>query len=388
MTTKVFNPKKADYRGQQLWLNPVDKTVYATEGAPKVSFNEVNAYPIYDFNAHFNGQKLAKDSFGNGAYQHDAFLDSEFKSLAEDYISDVKSGGRQRMAALRSSTNAAVDIVNVWETVLGKDDREFAGKNLAKEIAVPNLLISIDTATKYGGMTQLDEGQLSQLKELTYTRANFEAQKYGLKFVIHEEARLKNVHNVLQDSIQVASNKVEQRQSFDVITLADASLNAQVALGSWETLNTNNNHSANNPLIDLGVAKLNIEGSGVGGKFTRVGMHPLDVAKLNGNTFIRGNASSSTVKTGGFEPGTSELPGMPGVGLVQDNAIRQGDVYCVDTEKQPTIALFQGPQRIGSAHDEETGDDKYFIIDYHLAAIIQAETGRQITGISTPTDWA
>jgi hypothetical protein len=64
------------------------------------------------------------------------------------------------------------------------------------------------------------------------------------------------------------------------------------------------------------------------------------------------------------------------------------DVYCVDTEKQPTIALFQGPQRIGSAHDEETGDDKYFIIDYHLAAIIQAETGRQITGISTPTDWA
>jgi hypothetical protein len=293
MTTKVFNPKKADYRGQQLWLNPVDKTVYATEGAPKVSFNEVNAYPIYDFNAHFNGQKLAKDSFGNGAYQHDAFLDSEFKSLAEDYISDVKSGGRQRMAALRSSTNAAVDIVNVWETVLGKDDREFAGKNLAKEIAVPNLLISIDTATKYGGMTQLDEGQLSQLKELTYTRANFEAQKYGLKFVIHEEARLKNVHNVLQDSIQVASNKVEQRQSFDVITLADASLNAQVALGSWETLNTNNNHSANNPLIDLGVAKLNIEGSGVGGKFTRVGMHPLDVAKLNGNTFIRGNASNS-----------------------------------------------------------------------------------------------
>lgn len=387
MTTTIFNPKKADYNGMQLWLNPVDKTVYATERKPTNSFYEAGGYPIYDFNAHFNGQKLAKDSLGNGAYQHDAFIDNEFKSLAEDYIADVKAGGRQRTAALRSSTNAAVDIVNVWETVLGKKDRKFAGKNLAKEIAVANLLISIDTATKFGGLTQLDEGQLGQLKELTYVRANFEANKYGLKFVIHEEARLKNVHNVLQDSIQVASNKVEQKQSFDVITEADANLNAQVTIGNWQTFNADNNHSSSNPLLDIGVAKLNIEGSGVGGTLTRIGLHPLDVAKLQGNTFIRGNAANTTVETGGFEPGTGSFPGMPGIGLVQDNAIRQGDAYCVDTESEPTIALFQGPQRIGSAHDEETGDDKYFIIDYHLAVIIQPETGRQITGITTPTDW-
>ena len=76
----------------------------------------------------------------------------------------------------------------------------------------------------------MDEGQLSQLKELSYTRQNFEAEKYGLKFVIHEEARLKNVHNVLQDSIQVASNKVEQRQSFDVVSIANNDLTGQAAV--------------------------------------------------------------------------------------------------------------------------------------------------------------
>ena len=27
--SKIFNTKKADYDGMQLWLNPVDKTVYA-----------------------------------------------------------------------------------------------------------------------------------------------------------------------------------------------------------------------------------------------------------------------------------------------------------------------------------------------------------------------
>lgn len=383
---KVFNERKADYNGLQLWLNPVDKTVYATEGAPKYSFSEVNGYAIYDFNKHFQNQKLAKDSFGNNQYMHDAFVDSEFKALAEDYVSDVKAGGRQRVAALRSSTNSAVDIVNVWETVLGKNDRKYAGKNLAKEIAVPNLLISIDKATKFGGLTQLDEGQLSQLKELTYTRSNFEANKYGLKFVIHEEARLKNVHNVLQDSIQVASNKIEQRQSFDVISVADASLTAKAAVGVWDTFVASTDHSTNNPLIDLGIVKLLIEGSGVGGSMTRVGMHPLDFAKYMSNTYIRGVASTKPSEVS-FEAGTRDLPAFPDAGLVLDNSIRQGDVYCVDTEKEPTIALFQGPQRIGSAHDEETGDDKYFIIDYHLASIIQSETGRQITGVSTPSDW-
>ena len=383
---KVYNTKKADYNGMQLWLNPVDKTVYATEGAPTHSFAEAGGYAIYDFSKHFTNQKNAKDNFGNGEYSHDAFVDSEFKSLAEDYVSDVKAGGRQRQAALRSNTNAAVDIVNVWETVLGKQDRTYAGKNLAKEIAVPNLLISIDTATKFSGMTQLDEGQLGQLKELTYTRSNFEANKYGLKFVIHEEARLKNVHNVLQDSIQVASNKVEQRQSFDVITLADASLTAKAAAGAWDTFVASTDRSTANPLLDLGVAQLLIEGSGVGGRLNRIGMHPIDFAKYMGNTFIRGVASTKPSEVS-FEPGTRELPGFPNTGLVLDNAIRQGDVYCVDTEKEPTIANFQGPQRIGSAHDEETGDDKYFIIDYHLAAVIQSETGRQLTGCSTPTNW-
>jgi len=382
---KIFNERKADYKGLQLWLNPVDKVVYATEGKPTHSFGEVNAYPLYDYKAHFNGQKLAKDTLGQ-EYIHDAFLDSEFKAVTETYISDIEAGGRQRMAALRSSTNSAVDIVNVWETVLGKNERTHAGKNLAKEIAVPNLLISIDKASKFGGMTQLDEGQLGQLKELKYTRASFEANKYGLKFVIHEEARLKNVHNLLQDSIQVASTKVEQRQSFDVIAIADASLTGKAVIGAWDTFVSSTDRSTANPLLDLGIAKLLIEGTSVGGKLDKVGMHPLDFAKYMGNTFIRGVASTKPSEVS-FEPGTRELPGFPEAGLVLDNAIKQGDVYCVDTSKEPTIALFQGPQRIGSAHDEETGDDKYFIIDYHLAALIQSTTGRQLTGSTTPSDW-
>ena len=383
MQSKI-NKREIDYKGQQLWLNPVDKTVYATVGAPTYSFGEVNGTPIYNYNAHFDAVKTAKDKLGT-SYFHDAFVDPEFRSLAEDYVSDIKSGGRQRQAALRSNVNSAVDIVNVWETVLGKRDRVYAGKNLAKEIAVPNLLISIDTVTKYTGMEKLDEGMRARVKELPYTRANFTAAKYGLKFIIHEEARLKNVHNVLQDSIQVASTKIEQRQSFDVLAITESNT-AQAAGGLWDTFTTNTDHSINDPTIDIGIASLNIEGSGVGGKLNRVGMHQLTFAKYTGNTFLRGVASNGP-RDYNYEPGTSDLVGIPGIGLVLDNGIKQGDVHCVDTELEPNCALFQGPQRVGSMHDEETGDDKYFVIDYHLAAKIQSETGRLITGAITPLAW-
>ena len=386
MQHKINRANNTDWNGKQLWRNPTDNRIYATDGAPTYSFDEANGYPIYDYSAHFDAIKTAKGEKLGTSYVHDAFLDSEFKSVAEEYVSDVQAGGRQKLAALRSNVNSAVDIVNVWETVLGKRDRTYAGKNLAKEIAVPNLLISIDTVTKFQGMTKLDEGQRAPLKELPYTRANFTAAKYGLKFIIHEEARLKNVHNVLQDSIQVASNKIEQKQSFDVISELNTNLTAQAATGVWDTFVAATDRSTNDPTVDIGIASLNIEGSGVGGRMNRVGMHQLTYAKFTGNTFLRGVASNGP-RNYSYEPGTSELSGIPGVGLVLDNSIQQGEVYAVDTELEPTCALFQGPQRVGSSHDEESGDDKYFVVDYHLAAIIQSETGRQITGCTTPLAW-
>jgi len=385
MRARITNEKTTGYDGRQLWRNPADNRIYATVGEPKLGFKEVDGYPIYDFNKHFDAVKIAKDGqLGGNQYHYDAFVDEDFRKLTEEYISDVQESGRVRTAALRSEKNRAVDIVNVWETVLGKRDRKYAGVNLAKNIGVPNLLISIDTVTKFTGMTRLDEGQLSQLKELTYSRQNFRARKYGLKFVIHEEARLVNVHNLLQDSIQVASNKIEQKQSFDVIAEADSLTNQ--AGNAWDTFVASTDRSTNNPFNDIGKAQLNIEGTGIGGSLTRIGMHQLTFSTYLTNTFVRGVASNGPADYS-FEVGTRDLPGIPGIGLVLDNSIRQGDVLCVDTEREPTIALFQGPQRIGSAHDEETGDDKHFIIDYHLAAVIQSETGRQIQSVMTPIQW-
>lgn len=385
MRSKIYEEASIDTSDIQIWRNPEDNILYGTYGAPQNGFKEVDAYPLYDLNLHTNNVKLAKDGANVDALPS-AILDSNLENLVEEYQAGIKLGGRQRQAALRSQKNSAVNIINVWTEILGRYDRQYAAKNLAREIPVNNLVISIDKITKFTGMTKIDEGQLTQQKELTYSRANFRANKYGLKFVIHEEARLVNVHNVLQDSVMVASNKIEQRQSFDTISAATG-LTAQAAISAWDTFVSGTSRSSGNPLVDIGIAQLNIEGSGVGGSLDIIGMHQITYAQYLANSNIRGVAPVGSVQPYSFQPGVSQLIGVPKVGLVLDNGIQQGVVYAVSVTRDPTIAFFQGPQRIGSAHDEETGDDKYFIVDYHDVEIIQSETGRQVTGAITPLAW-
>ncbi len=79
------------------------------------------------------------------------------------------------------------------------------------------LVIDIDTLKKFGNVEKLGELQVPRPKIITYTRAHFEALKYGLIFETSEEDQLKNIHNPHQDAITISGTKLEARGSFDVI---------------------------------------------------------------------------------------------------------------------------------------------------------------------------
>ena len=366
----------------QYWKNPENQIVYEMYQAPGADYKFTEGEAIMDLGIKQNNVRLAKQGLEHK--QKDIYLDTKFASKVDQYIHDIRQGGAVKQAALHSSTNSAVDILNVFGEVFGKLDRKYAGKNLAREIPVPNLVIDIDSVSKFTGMTRIGEMSLPSNKELTYSRQHFEARKFGLMFEISEESQLKNVHNVLQDSIQVASNKLEQRASYDVIDIAKT-LTSNTS-NAWDTFTASTDHSTNNPLDDILESVSNIEGAGQGGRADRIGMHLFTNAKYVSNTNIRGVANTGPAPGFEFEPGTSSMIGMPNVGLVLDNAIPQGVCYVTSVEVEPTIAYFQGPQRVGSKHNEITGSDEYFIIDYHLASSITANSGsgEQLTSVATP----
>ncbi len=365
------------------WGNPTNDIVYATYGAPNYSFSEVGAYPVYDMNIKAENQVLLRTGKAD-EISKSPWL-GEFYDKYQEWHSLMAAGGAQRMAAQTSTDHTAIEVLNVHAEVFGRRERIFAGKNLAQIINVPQLVIDIDTLKKYGNMERLGELMVPKPKIIKYTRAHFEAVKWGLIFETSEEDQLKNIHNPHQDAITIAGTKVESRGSFDVIEELLANLTTLAVVGSWETFEAGADRSSNNPQIDIGKVQLNTDGTGIGGRMNRIGMHQLTLARWRGNSYNRGLIEPTLTN---YEPGTEPLGGgFDGIGTVKDQMIDQGVALAVSTEVEPTCAYFQGPQRVASEHNNITGSDVYGIFDFHLAAIINSLTGRKLTAATVPIAW-
>ena len=383
---------KADLvKGYQFWLNPVDKKVYAGVGEPSYGFNSSDNYffPVYNV-----GQRLANESSIRVASKEGIEIsslkmkspweDEEWRQMYLENLDKVRdTNAKIRTAALTSAENTAVQILNVFPKMYGLKDRRYGGRYLAEEIAVPNLVIDIDTLRKYSGMTQIGELMLPFPKEIRYTRAHYEAKKYGLLFEISQEAMLKNIHNPMQDSITVASTKLDQRISYDIVSTLESGLTSIAGLGDWGAFTSNTDHSTVNPKKDITrIVTTSIEATGIGGTFNRVGMHSVTVTDYESNSFIRGLFAPAPDPN--WVPALRSIKGLDGVALAQDYFIPQGVCYVLDVGDQTCCALFQGPTRVASKMEEISGSQIYGIFDFHLAAIINSLTGVRMTGIATP----
>jgi len=129
----------------------------------------------------------------------------------------------------------------------------------------------------------------------------------------------------------------------------------------WEAFEAGADRSSNNPQIDIGKVQLNTDGTGIGGRMNRIGMHQLTLARWRGNSYNRGLIEPTVTN---YEPGTEPLGGgFDGIGAVKDQMIDQGVALAVSTEVEPTCAYFQGPQRVASEHNNITGSDVWGIFD-------------------------
>jgi len=375
--------------GYQFWRNPVDNVVYATINEPTNGFNEDrDAYPVFDLNQRESNITKIKNASQNGLEfsslgLQTPYIDAEFYEKYQDWKSEYMAGGRQKMAALLSPTNTAVNILNVFPRVYGKKDRKYAGRELAQEVAVPNLELSVDFLAKYSGMAEIGELQMPFAKEIRYNRTLIQAKKYGLVFEISEESMLKNLHNPLQDSIEVANTKLDQRVAFDVITEFTTNVTAVAALGAWDTFVAGTDRSTTNPYKDVTrIVTSTIEATGIGGTLSRIGMHQNTKVDYDANSFLRGIVEPAPEPD--WDPKLMPIKGFAGTALVQDQFIPQGQVFLADVGDESTMLLVQGPTRVASKRDEFTASERYGIFDFHVAQVINQNTGRRITGATTP----
>ena len=376
--------------GYQYWFNPEDRKVYATTKEPKHGFTDnSDAFAVFDVDARISSLSKIKNASENGIELstlslQTPYIDSEFYNMFVEWKDEVLAGGRQKSAALTSPTNSVVNILNVFPRVYGKKDRQNVGKELAQEVSIPNLVLDVDTLAKYSGMAEIGELQMPFAKEIRYTRQHIDAQKYGLVFEISEEAILKNVHNPLQDSIEVAGTKVAQREAFDVISAFNSGVTTVAALGAWDTFVAGTDRSTTNPKLDVTrIVTSTIEATGIGGTFNMIGMHAnTHVGGWEPNSFIKNMFEAPPDPD--WAPGVQSIKGLKGVGYVQDQFIPQGKVFMADVGDESCMLLAKGPTRIASKKDEFSGSERYGIFTFHKAVVINANTGRIILNAATP----
>lgn len=393
MTELAFTETKHGYAnplGYQYWFNPEDRKVYATTKEPSHGFKDnSDAFAVFDVDARINSLSKIKNASENGIELSSLnlqtpYIDDEFFNMFDEWKSNVLAGGRQKSAALTSPTNSVVNILNVFPRVYGKKDRKYAGKELAQEVSIPNLVLDVDTLTKYSGMAEIGELQMPFAKEIRYSRQHIEAQKYGLVFEISEEAILKNVHNPLQDSIEVAGTKVAQREAFDVVNEFNSNVTTVAALGAWDTFVAGTDRSTTNPKLDVTrIVSSTIEATGIGGTFNMIGMHTnTHVGGWEPNSFVRGLIEPTPDPD--WAPGVQTIKGLKGVGYVQDQFIPQGKVFLADVGDESCMLLAKGPTRIASKKDEFSGSERYGIFTFHKAVVVNANTGRIVLNAATP----
>lgn len=360
-----------------------------TTGAPDHGFtSEIEAVEVYDsaiYNTNLALITAAKKEGGLTNNLIDGLANPALEPELEQAIAEHASllaRSKFKEAALLSTDNPAVNIVKIESHLYGRKDRRYAGRELARTIPTEELITNIDKIVKMGGMEEVREGQLPREKDIKYQRVNLETRKYGLTIRVTDEATRKNIHNPYEDAIQVAATKEAQRKSFDVIAALDSGLDT-IAGVPWDTFITGTERSTNDPAVDiLRVVQSSIEGTNIGGQFTHLGINGIGAKLYDNNSFNRGVVAPADPTV--FAPGTRPAKNLPDVTFVSDQFIPQGDAYLVDASAEDAACiLLEGPTTVGTDVDL-IKTRTYVALSYHLAKVINKDTGIKMTGVFTP----
>lgn len=385
MTKMRLTPKGKGEIYEQFWFNPRNSLVYTTQEKPDHGFtSEIGATPIFNAEVAASNMSIIEAAKLNGTLNQSLVDGLPTASLEGDLTSDLEefdsalSRHRVKEAAMISTDNPAVNVVRIYSQLYGLKDRNYAAVEMARRVATEELILNFDKVIKMEGMEQIPEMTMPRIKSIEYERQLLETNKYGLWIRISDESIRKNVHNPYQDSVTVAGTKVLQRKAFDVAAALDGKLDVvTIAGGGWDSFLADTDRSMNDPTKTLTAAVTqSIEGTNVGGKWDRMGMHPIGGKIYDTNSFLRGIIAP--VESTDNAPGTRPLKGFSGVTLVEDQFFPQEKAYLTDVGTEATCILLEGPTRIATKVDEYLATQNYAVIDHHLATVLNPVTGLQI----------
>lgn len=276
--------------------------------------------------------------------------------------------------------SSTIKAVVVLDQVLGTTFRDYRLREMCQIINSPQLVLSVDLATKFDAATRILPLEEAKVAKQAYARTTFDLAAAG-KNVAHillaDESEKQAVHDVFRlhvDNAARALMKAENSQLQAIIEGGTSVATSAYSGGAWNTMNGNADFSHYNPLLDLeGVYDLIWQN---GFKPDTIGLHPKVFAALRSNTYVRYfNQDAGALSN--VSPNLAAV-GYPDLQVVTDPDLT-ATMATVMSKSAGSVVLAAGPTEAAQYRDEIRGADGYVIRQWTLASIINQGGMRSIT---------
>ena len=328
-------------------------------------WNPENA--AFDMAVFRNNIGLIKSGRSNdwGKVNSDPWL-GDWKKLNDKRAEALKSGG-----VGTSADFSAIDVVNVQAEMVNTELRDFVLEQAVTTVATPQIVLSIDTYTRFTGQKAIAEGQPPVLKLGSVARATYTVPKDGTAIGLTFEAQTKSTHDLYRTHVDNAISDLRRIKAASIATEIETA--TDVGAGDWAGITSD--HFTRSVFDDLGTVTDTIVSNN--GRPDTLAIHDKVMRDLVNN--VGAGLFQGTKLAGEFS--TARIVQVPGTSLT---------AY-IDNSKTATIASvydkraiikMQGPVRTAVVRDDLADIDMFRIFDFNLPKLIIAGRARDLTGVT------
>ena len=403
---QIFREESAGARRRGVdvaWYAPSDVNINKKRGSKNIRPNTVYlgeygqaapswSDPAFDINEKERVErKIARIRADGGEITESQMLEFDlapyvtdfWKQAAHNFWESTDGMSAQKVAAggiIQSDENAAVNVINVLQEMIGQDRREYALlANACRTIATPNLTLSVDSFQGLNAYSNVGEGVEVDQQKGAIARQSFVLQKDVGSIGITDEARMTSerpLWEIHMDAVTRAMANIKNVRIQSALESAAVTGSASSAL--WTAYHaTSINNSAVNP-----AAQIRLKADEIYTNQGRANTIVSGIAALDaylGNTFIQGNQGGTFSRESGPFVMTN-IPNLPGMTWIIDPLMTAHRVTIYDKN---SLLLLEGPKRTAQVRKDGAGIDVYFTKDWNNVAILDATHFRNITAVSS-----
>jgi hypothetical protein len=380
---------------KSVWTNPATtwersdddqlvrpRTIYAGERSSG-TFGLVPTWedPIFDMNASEEGKKQLKSgSTDTAKITVDPYIGA-WKNIAHEYAdlveSAIKSGSRSALKSAgvgMSDGFSAIDVINITNKLLGTELRPFGLEEAVTTVAVPNLIVSYDTFTRFTASRNIGEGVPPVLKLGELSREQFELPKDGGAVALTFEAQTRASHDIMRLHIDTLVSDLRRIKAEKIAVEIETA--ADVTGADFEA--STGGDSTNKPLEAIGAVADTLWANNA--TFDTIASHDRVFRAYISNTWtVKYTTTNPQTTSFANNKVISGVPGLPGITWYIDNTLTDSLLTVYD---KSAIVKFQGPVRTAVVREEMQDVDAFRIFDFNLPKVLEPAKVRNITGVT------